>query len=170
MASTSAGTEVAHPITAIDWSVAQEVNVMVTVMPESLKTRHRVLLVESDPNARKAILAALKKSGYAAVEATSSDQAVILLGVNRDSTEVSAILCDIRAQKIKGTEAAAYFHMRYPLIPVIVTAAYPDIEWAITLMKRGAADYLVKPVSKDDLVVVLKNAVHRYVTLTQGSF
>ncbi len=137
---------------------------------ESPKTRHRVLLVESDPDARKAILATLKKAGYTVVEATSSDQAVILLGVNGDSDAVSAILCDIRAPKIKGIEAAAYFRVRYPLIPVIVTATYPDIEWAITLMKRGAADYLVKPVSKNDLLMVLKNAVHRYVTITRGSF
>ena len=136
---------------------------------ESLKTRHRVLLIESDPDARKTILATLKKAGYTVVEATSSDQAVILLGVNGHSTAVSAILCDIRAPKIKGLEAAAYFRVRYPLIPVIVTAAYPDIEWAITLMKRGAADYLVKPVSKDDLLMVVKNAVHRYVTITRGS-
>lgn len=137
---------------------------------ESLKTRHRVLLVESDPDTRKAILVTLKKAGYTILEATSSDQAVILLGVNGRSTAVSAILCDIRAPKIKGIEAAAYFRVRYPLIPVIILAAYPDIEWAITLMKRGAADYLVKPVSKDDLLIVLKNAVHRYVTITRRSF
>lgn len=136
---------------------------------ESLKTRHRVLLIESDPDARKAILATLKKAGYTVVEATSSDQAVILLGVNGRSTAVSTILCDIRAPKIKGIEAAAYFRVRYPLIPVIVTAAYPDIEWAITLMKRGAADYLVKPVSKDDLLMVLKSAIQRYVTISRGS-
>jgi DNA-binding NtrC family response regulator len=170
MAPKSSGTEVAEPITALDWSVAQEVNDMVTVMQESPNTRRLVLLVESDPGARQAILATLKKSGYAVVEAASSDEAVILLGANGDSTAVSAILCDIRAPKIKGIEAAAYFRVRYPLIPVIVTAAYPDIEWAITLMKHGVADYLVKPVSKDDLLVVLKNAVHRYVTLTRGSF
>jgi DNA-binding NtrC family response regulator len=117
---------------------------------ESLRTRHRVLLVESDPDARKAILATLKKAGYMVVEATSSDQAVILLGVNGPLGAVSAILCDIRAPKIKGIEAAAYFRVRYPLIPVIVTAAYQDIEWAITLMKRGAAD-------------------HRYVTINRRS-
>lgn len=136
---------------------------------ESLRTRHRVLLVESDPDARKAILATLKKAGYMVVDATSSAQAVILLGVNGHLGAVSAILCDIRTPKIKGIEAAAYFRVRYPLIPVIVTAAYQDIEWAITLMKRGAADYLVKPVSKDDLLMVLKSAVHRYVTITRGS-
>ena len=143
---------------------------MGTVAPESLKKNRRVLVLENDPNAREAILVALKKSGYTVEEATSSDQAVILLGMNGRPDAISAIVCDIRAQKIKGIEAVAYFRVRYPLIPVVVTAAYQDIEWAITLMKRGASDYLVKPVSKDDLLLVLKSAVHRYVTLTRGSF
>lgn len=137
---------------------------------ESLKKNRRVLVLENDPKAREAILATLKKARYAAVEATTSDQAVILLGLDGHPAAVSAIVCDIRAPKIKGIEAVAYFRVRYPLIPVIVTAAYQDIEWAITLMKRGAADYLVKPVSKDDLMVVVKNAVHRYLTMTRGSF
>ena len=142
---------------------------MGTTVLESLKKRPRVLLLENDPPARETILATLKKSGYLVEEATSSDQAVILMGTNGHPNTVRAILCDIRAPKIKGVEAAAYFRMRYPHIPVIITAAYPDIEWAITLMKRGATDYLVKPVSKADLLVVLKNAVDRYVTVQRGS-
>jgi DNA-binding NtrC family response regulator len=133
------------------------------------KKRHRVLLIESDPDARDTIMATLKKAGYAVVEAAGSEQAVILLGASGASVTVSTILCDIRAPKIKGVEAAAYFRMRYPHLPVIITAAYPDIEWAIMLMKRGAADYLVKPVSRDDLLVVLKNAVDRYVMVSRGS-
>src|SRR6266545_3797566 len=87
----------------------EEVNDMMTVTQEMLKTRRRILLVESDSDARKTILATLKKVGYAVVEATSSDQAVILLGANEHSDTVSAILCDIRAPKIKGIEAATYF-------------------------------------------------------------
>jgi DNA-binding NtrC family response regulator len=142
---------------------------MGTMLSESLRKRHRVLLLEDDSESRKIILAALKKSGYRVEEAASSDQAVILLGRNAHSPAVSAILCDIRAAKIKGLEAAAYFRARYPQIPVIVTAAYPDIEWAIMLMKRGAADYLVKPVSKDDLLMVLNNAVERYLLVQRGS-
>lgn len=133
------------------------------------KKRHRVLLLESDPDARDTIMATLKKAGYAAVEAAGSEQAVILLGAGGSPVAISVILCDIRAQKIKGVEAAAYFRMRYPHIPVIITAAYPDIEWAITLMKRGATDYLVKPVSRDDLLLILKNAVDRYVMVSRGS-
>jgi len=141
---------------------------MGTVPMRPLKKRHRVLLLESDPDARDTILAMLKKSGYAVVDAASSDQAMVLMGTYGSPPAISAILCDIRAPKLKGIEAAAYFRVRYPHIPVIVTAAYQDIEWAITLMKHGAADYLVKPVSKDDLLMVLKNAVDRSVMVSRG--
>jgi DNA-binding NtrC family response regulator len=135
---------------------------------ESLNKRHRVLLLEDDPAIRRTIGAMLKKTGYAVVEAAGSDHAMILLGMDRHPAAVSAILCDIRTAPIKGIEAAAYFRTRYPHIPVIVTAAYPDIEWAVTLMKRGATDYLVKPIARDDLAMVLKNAVDRFRMAARG--
>jgi DNA-binding NtrC family response regulator len=134
------------------------------------KKRHRILLLENDLKARRMILDTLKKTGYIAMEAADSDQAATLLGFNDPPAVASVILCDIRAAKIKGIEAAAYFRARYPHIPVVVTAAYPDIEWAITLMKRGVTDYLVKPISQDDLLIVLQNAIDHYVMVNRGSF
>lgn len=142
---------------------------MGTMELDSLNKRHRVLIVEGDPDVRNTILTTLRKAGYAIADAASSEQAVLLLGQNQLPSTICAIVCDIRAPKIKGIEAAIYFHVRYPFIPVIVTAAYPDIEWAITLMKRGVTDYLIKPISKSDLLMILKNAADRYVTMTRGS-
>lgn len=137
--------------------------------PESVRRRHRVLLVEDDPDARRTIVSTLKKACYAVTEAANADQAAILLNLNEPPPAISAIVCDIRTARIKGVEAAAYFRARYPHIPVIVTTTYPDIEWAITLMKRGVTDYLVKPLSRDDLLIVLKNALDRYVMVKRGS-
>jgi DNA-binding NtrC family response regulator len=142
---------------------------MGTMAPGWLNKRHRVLIVEGDQDVRDTILTTLRKAGYAIADAAGSEEAVLLMGRDKFSSTTCAIVCDIRAPKIKGIEAATYFHVRYPFIPVIVTAAYPDIEWAITLMKRGVTDYLVKPISKSDLLMVLKNAADRYVTMTRGS-
>ena len=142
---------------------------MTVAAPDSVRRRHRVLLLEDDPDARRTILAMLKKAGYAVTEAADSNQAAILLNLNEPPPAISAVVCDIRAARVKGVEAAAYFHTRYPHIPVIVTTAYPDIEWAITLMKRGITDYLVKPLSRDDLLIVLRNALDRYVMVGRGS-
>lgn len=139
------------------------------VMQESSRNHHRVLVVESNPAAREVILSTLKKAGYLLEEALNGGEAVTLLGLDSPDAPVNAIVCDIRAPKIKGIEAVSYFRARYPQIPVIVTASYPDIEWAVTLMKRGATDYLVKPVSREDLLVVIKNAVRRHLTVSRGS-
>lgn len=162
--------EVAHLVAAIRRIAALGDDDMgKAATPELPKQHRRVLIVEGDPDVRETILATLKKAGYAIAEAASSEEAVLLLGQDRLPSAICAIVCDIRAPKIKGIEAVIYFRVRYPFIPVIVTATYPDIEWAITLMKRGVTDYLVKPVSKSDLILILKNAAYRYATMTRGS-
>lgn len=132
---------------------------------EPKRTRHRVLVIERDEAARQTIQGTLRKAGYTVVEAADPEHAARLLGSEEHRAKISAVICDIRMDKIKGVEAPAYFHVRYPTIPVIVTAAYQDIEWAIALMKRGAADYLIKPVAPNDLLMVIKGAVHRHLTI-----
>lgn len=127
------------------------------------KKRHRILVIEGDAGARRVISATLKEAGYLVTEADTSDHAAALLSLDQRPRAVGAILCDIRTPKINDCEAAVYFRARYPAIPVIVTSAYPDIEWAIALMKQGAADYLIKPVSREDLLMVIGNAVQRFV-------
>jgi two-component system chemotaxis response regulator CheY len=72
---------------------------------------------------------------------------------------VDTILCDIRMPKINGTEAITYFRSQYPGVPVIVLTGYPDVDMAVSLMKQGVHDYLVKPVSKDDLLGVISKTV-----------
>jgi DNA-binding NtrC family response regulator len=131
--------------------------------PASQKKRHLVLVIEGDAGARRVTASMLREAGYLVVEAETSDHAASLLILNERPRAVSAILCDIRAPKINDCEAFAYFRARHPVIPVIITSFYPDIEWAIGLMKQGAADYLIKPVSREDLLMVVGNAVQRFV-------
>ncbi len=136
---------------------------MGTMAPAAQKKRHRILVIEGDAGARRVISATLKEAGYLVTEADTSDHAAALLSMDQRSRAVGAILYDIRTPKINDCEAAVYFRARHPAIPVIVTSTYPDIEWAIALMKQGAADYLIKPVSREDLLMVVGNAVQRSV-------
>jgi len=125
------------------------------------KQADQVLVIENDAATRETILTTLKRAGYRTMGTSSGERAAVHLGTDRAAEAVTAILCDIRTPKIKGVEPTMYLRARYPDIPVIVTADYADIEWAITLMKRGAADYLVKPVSKEDLLMVMKSAIRQ---------
>ncbi len=50
-------------------------------------------------------------------------------------------------------------------MPVVVLTGNPDVELAVSLMKQGVREYLVKPVSKDKLLSVIKSSVDHHVIL-----
>lgn len=125
----------------------------------------RVLLVDDEEEVRKPIKLSLTRSGFEVVEAADGDQAIKALNDGDNPLMVDTILCDIRMPKINGTEAISYFRSQYPNVPVIVLTGYPDVDLAVSLMKQGVLDYLVKPVSKDELLNVIKRSVNQHAVL-----
>lgn len=133
-------------------------------MPEPLHlptspSEGRVLVVDDELSIRKPIRIALLQAGYEVVEAGDGQEAITALGDGDNPLLVDAILCDIRMPRINGIDAIYFFRTQYPSIPIIVLTGYPDCDLAVTLMKMGVRDYLVKPVTKQDLLRVLKCAV-----------
>ena len=125
----------------------------------------RVLVVDDEAQIRKPIGLMLKKEGYEVVEAVDGEEAIEKIGAGDNALMVDTILCDIRMPKINGDEAIAYFRDQFPTVPIVVMTGYPDVELAVSLMRKGVRDYLVKPVSKDELMSVIKKAVDHHVIL-----
>lgn len=125
----------------------------------------RVLLVDDEEQVRKPISLILRRDGFEVVEAENGEQAIQALNAGDNPLMVDTILCDIRMPKINGTEAIAYFRAQYPTVPVVVMTGYPDIELAVSLMRQGVRDYLVKPVSKEELLTVVRKSVDQHVIL-----
>jgi len=74
---------------------------------------------------------------------------------------LDAVICDIRMPKINGVETIDYFQREYPRVPLIVLTAYPNTDMAISFMRRGLVDYLVKPVEAEKLREVVARAMER---------
>ena len=127
--------------------------------------RGRVLVVDDEVAVRKTVSLSLSKAGYEVVEAADGEQAITQLNEGDNPLVVDAILCDIRMPKINGVDAITYFRAQYPTIPVVVLTGFPDVQLATTLMKQGVKDYLVKPVTKDQLLQVIDRAVPQHVIL-----
>jgi two-component system chemotaxis response regulator CheY len=119
----------------------------------------RVLIVDDELSIRMPIRRNLLQAGLEVIEATDGEQAVAALREGDNALMVDAVLCDIRMPNVNGIDLIPYLRAQYPSIPIIVLTGYPDIDLAITLMKAGVRDYLVKPTSKQDLLKVLQNAV-----------
>jgi DNA-binding NtrC family response regulator len=125
----------------------------------------RILIVEDEPQVRKPISLMLRNEGYEIVEAEDGEQAIQKIGDGDNALMVDTILCDIRMPKINGDEAIVYFRGQFPTVPIVVMTGYPDVELAVSLMRKGVRDYLVKPVSKDELLTVMKKSVEQHVIM-----
>jgi len=122
----------------------------------------RVLVVDDEESIRRIAVRSLTRAGFEVVEAENGEHAIAALNTGDNPLMVGAILCDIQMPKINGHEAIAYFRAQYPGVPIVVLTGYPEVDRAVGLMRIGVKDYLVKPISKDDLVSVVAKAVQRH--------
>jgi two-component system chemotaxis response regulator CheY len=125
----------------------------------------RVLVVDDEPEVRKPITINLQQAGYEVIEAENGLQAIEALRSGDNGLMVDSILCDIRMPALNGTEAIAYFRSEFPSVPVLVLTGYPDVERAVGFFKVGVLDYLVKPISREQLLRAVRQAVAQHVIL-----
>jgi len=69
------------------------------------------------------------------------------------------VLMDVRMLKVSGLEALDEIKSFNPAIPVIIMTAYSSVETAIEAIKKGAYDYLTKPLDFDKLKLTIKRAM-----------
>jgi two-component system chemotaxis response regulator CheY len=129
----------------------------------AMKEHGRVLVVDDEASIRKTLRLCLSPAGYHVIEAGDGQEAITALNSGDNALMVDAIICDIRMPRIDGADAIRYFRTQYPSIPVIVLTGFPDVELAIAMMKVGVMDYLLKPVTKENLLTVLRRAVESHV-------
>lgn len=129
----------------------------------AMKEHGRVLVVDDEASIRKTLRICLSQAGYHVIEAGDGQEAITALNNGDNALMVDAIICDIRMPRIDGADAIRYFRTQYPSIPVIVLTGFPDIDLAIAMMKVGVKDYLLKPVTKENLLSVLGRALESHV-------
>jgi len=117
----------------------------------------RILVVDDEPLVRTVVRRILEKGGYEVLEAENGETAIEAIGSGENRLVLDAVICDIRMPKINGIQAIAYF----PHVPVIVLTAYPETEMAVSFMRSGIADYLVKPVEAQKLKAAVERAMEQ---------
>jgi len=119
-------------------------------MPQNIS-----LLVTDDDQAHRLMLKTLLTGwGYEVQEAGDGAEAVASVRAG----SFDAILMDIRMVKVSGIEALGEIKALNPAIPVIIMTAYASVETAVEALKKGAYDYLTKPLDFDELKLALARA------------
>ncbi len=115
----------------------------------------RILYVEDDVASGRLVKSIAEKEGYIVdVVTTGRESLKALSGAPPD-----LILTDLNLPDTSGLELLPKLREKLPEAPVIVVTASESIQDVITAMKRGAIDYLTKPIDLQRMIVSLANAV-----------
>src|SRR5574341_2553769 len=121
-------------------------------MPEE---RGAILVVDDDLEMRELVHDVLKDRGHQVTTTGSGQEALTLLA----DGDYAVVLTDLWMKGMEGTELLTEIKRLYPDIGVILMTAFGSVETAVEAMKRGASDYLTKPVKSEEIIRVVERAV-----------
>jgi RNA polymerase sigma factor (sigma-70 family) len=115
-----------------------------------------VHIVDDDASFRTAMERRLKKAGYAVSTYPSGQQ---LLDCLPDEDERGCILLDVRIPDLSGPELQARLGQLGSTLPIVFLTGYADVATTVQTIKAGAEDFLTKPVSSEQLLHVIEQAM-----------
>jgi DNA-binding NtrC family response regulator len=118
----------------------------------------RVLVVDDDPVQRRLLDNMVRKFGYEPILAESGENALKLLN---GGDRCDCVVLDLVMPDLDGLGVLARMREAGINLPVIVQTAYGGIDNAVSAMRAGALDFVVKPVGAERLQVSLRNALDK---------
>ena len=117
-----------------------------------MNNKIKIMVIDDEPLMRITVRDALKSEGYDVLTAETGKAGLDCLAGNR--TDV--LITDLRLPDIDGIKILKEVKAINPETQVILMTAYGSIDSAVIAMKEGASDYLTKPFSMDELLLMVK--------------
>ena len=117
-----------------------------------------ILIVDDDPVQRRILEELIKRLGYEARIAEGGDQAIAALTGPRGG-DIALVVLDLVMPDLDGMGVLERMRRDQIRAPVIVQTAHGGIDTAVSAMRAGAVDFVVKPVSAERLSVSIKSAL-----------
>ena len=123
----------------------------------------KLLVVDDESPIRESISMFMSEKGYQVHTAATLGSA--MTAFKKLTPEV--VVLDIRLPDGSGLDALSLMHDFYPLSKIIMITAFQDMETTIEAMKRGAYDYIHKPLDADELEKTVEDAIASFHEATQ---
>jgi two-component system response regulator AtoC len=114
-----------------------------------------VLLVDDDPAVGKVLGALLAQAGIEAHHVSSAQDALNVLGTR----PVDVVVTDLRMPGMDGMQLLDQISARWPDIPTILLTAHGSVPLAVEAMKKGAADFVLKPFDREEILYSVRKAL-----------
>src|SRR5262245_59134355 len=130
-------------------------------LPDSV---NRILVVDDDESVAVTISEVLRRDGYAVDTVLSGNDAIERIA----RIEYDLVLTDLHMEGVDGMTVLKEVQRRTPLSITIVITGYASLESAISAMRNGAYDYLIKPSVIEDMKLTIRRGLdHRRLILAE---
>ena len=117
----------------------------------------KILLIDDEKSIRRSLREILEFEKYQVEEAEDG-----LIGLAKITSEqFDVVLCDVKMPKLDGLELLQKLSAEGNETPLIMMSGHGNIETAVDAVKKGAYDFLTKPVDLNRLLVTLRNALDK---------
>jgi len=116
----------------------------------------KILVIDDERAIRSALREILEYEKYQVDEAENGKDAIKMA----QETEYDVVLCDIKMQQMDGLEVLEQLQSFSPA-PVIMISGHGAIDTAVESIKKGAFDYIEKPLDLNRLLITLRNALDK---------
>lgn len=115
----------------------------------------RVLVVDDDLAVGLVLSSLLGQAGYETHRVGSGEEAIAALL----SRPFDAVLTDVRMPGLDGMELLERIKERTPELPVVLITAHGSVPMAVEAMRHGAANFLLKPFDRDEVLFTIERAI-----------
>jgi DNA-binding response OmpR family regulator len=108
----------------------------------------KILIIDDEPALRQTLARILQQVGLEVTTAENGEQGLAFLV----TTRFDLVYMDIRMPGLAGLDVLELMRSRYPGLPVVLFTAQPDLNSAMEALRRGATDYLLKPLKPETII------------------
>ena len=116
---------------------------------------YKILIADDHAVVRRGLVQILQSSPDLAVKGEASNGQEVLSKVGQDHWD--AVILDLSMPGISGLDILKQLKSRHPQLPVLILSVHPEDQYAMRVLKAGAAGYLTKESAPEELV----QAVHK---------
>ncbi len=119
--------------------------------------KYDVLIVEDEDDIRETVAGILSDEGYDVRQTASSEAALESV----KSRVPSLVILDVwlKDSAMDGIEVLDYLKITHPSLPIIIISGHGTVETAVSAIRKGAFDYIVKPFKSEKLLVTATRAL-----------
>ena len=114
-----------------------------------------VLVIDDEQLMRDFVKETLSRSGYKVAVTADGKSGMEIL----EKEPFDLVVTDLKMSQMDGLEVLRQVRTSFPGVDVVVMTAYATVETAVSALKAGAIDYIMKPFTPDEIEVVVQKAV-----------